>query len=47
VGFKLRWVFTLERNREPGDEMPALVRWIAFGLAAVGIAAVLVWRGLF
>jgi hypothetical protein len=44
VGFRFRWLVTLERNREPGDEWPAAIRWAAFGLAVIAIAAVLIWR---
>ena len=39
-------MFVWERDGE-GDRWPTLVKWAVVGLAVVGVAGVLVWRGLF
>jgi hypothetical protein len=49
VGFRLRWSLTIERTREPheaGEPTRGFERWAVVGLAALGIAAVVVWRYL-
>lgn len=48
MGFRFSWRLDLEHDGErDGERLPFLIKWVAIGLAVLGIAAILIARYFF
>lgn len=46
MGWRVSWRVSMESDREGRDAWPSLVRWAVVGLAVLGVAAVLIAKGV-